>query len=174
MEDLDWYISQAGDDIHLIEKFESEESYDLYESLELDELAAPGAPPVVKGSKKLDVSLLFLAAVVRFLVSCVAFIEGVLLFTTGASSAIIRDTCVVCLRLRPVVLSRGVAISSTRTAVPWIDFVAFCHMLWSLLLMMFLLLLLMFYRCLPRETRRTKMTTRMRPQRRWSSSEGRR
>lgn len=56
MEDLDWYISQAGDDIHLIEKFEAEDSYDLYEALELDELAAPGAPPVVKGSKKLDVS----------------------------------------------------------------------------------------------------------------------
>lgn len=58
MEDLDWYISQAGDDIHLIEKFEAEDSYDLYEALELDELATPGAPPVVKGSKKLDVSLL--------------------------------------------------------------------------------------------------------------------
>lgn len=57
MEDLDWYISQAGDDIHLIEKFEAEDSYDLYEALELDELATPGAPPVVKGSKKLDVSL---------------------------------------------------------------------------------------------------------------------
>lgn len=56
IEDLDWYISQAGDDIHLIEKFEAEDSYDLYEALELDELAAPGAPPVVKGSKKLDVS----------------------------------------------------------------------------------------------------------------------
>lgn len=55
MEDLDWYISQAGDDIHLIEKFEAEDSYDLYEALELDELAAPGAPPVVKGAKKLDV-----------------------------------------------------------------------------------------------------------------------
>ncbi|CAM9093749.1 unnamed protein product [Ectocarpus sp. 4 AP-2014] len=55
IEDLDWYISQAGDDIHLIEKFEAEDSYDLYEALELDELAAPGAPPVVKGSKKLDV-----------------------------------------------------------------------------------------------------------------------
>lgn len=57
IEDLDWYISQAGDDIHLIEKFEAEDSYDLYEALELDELAAPGAPPVVKGSKKLDVSV---------------------------------------------------------------------------------------------------------------------
>lgn len=55
IEDLDWYISQAGDDIHLIEKFEAEDSYDLYEALELDELAAPGAPPVVKGHKKLDV-----------------------------------------------------------------------------------------------------------------------
>lgn len=60
MEDLDWYISQAGDDIHLIEKFEAEDSYDLYEALELDELATPGAPPVVKGSKKLDVSLFVL------------------------------------------------------------------------------------------------------------------
>lgn len=59
MEDLDWYISQAGDDIHLIEKFEAEDSYDLYEALELDELAAPGAPPVVKGAKKLDVSTPF-------------------------------------------------------------------------------------------------------------------
>ncbi|CAM9140655.1 unnamed protein product [Scytosiphon promiscuus] len=56
IEDLDWYISQAGDDIHLIEKFEAEDSYDLYEALELDELAAPGAPPVVKGNKKLDVT----------------------------------------------------------------------------------------------------------------------
>lgn len=56
MEDLDWYISQAGDDIHLIEKFEAEDSYDLYEALELDELAAPGAPPVVKGTKKLEVT----------------------------------------------------------------------------------------------------------------------
>lgn len=56
-EDLDWYISQAGDDINLIEKFGSEEAYDLYEALNLDELAAPGAPPVVKGTKKLDVRL---------------------------------------------------------------------------------------------------------------------
>ena len=54
-EDLDWYISQAGDDIHLIEKFECEDAYDLYEALSLDELAAPGAPPVVKGTKKLEV-----------------------------------------------------------------------------------------------------------------------
>lgn len=60
MEDLDWYISQAGDDIHLIEKFEAEDSYDLYEALELDELAAPGAPPVVKGNKKLDVGIFIL------------------------------------------------------------------------------------------------------------------
>lgn len=63
IEDLDWYISQAGDDIHLIEKFEAEDSYDLYEALELDELAAPGAPPVVKGSKKLDVSSFALPSV---------------------------------------------------------------------------------------------------------------
>lgn len=55
MEDLDWYINQAGDDIHLIEKFGSDDAYDLYEPLNLDELAAPGAPAVVKG-KKLDVS----------------------------------------------------------------------------------------------------------------------
>lgn len=56
MEDLDWYINQAGDDIHLIEKFGAEDTYDLYESLELDALAAPGPPPVIKGAKKLDVS----------------------------------------------------------------------------------------------------------------------
>lgn len=56
MEDLDWYINQAGDDIHLIEKFGSEDAYDLYEALDLDELATPGAPPVVKGAKKLEVS----------------------------------------------------------------------------------------------------------------------
>lgn len=57
MEDLDWYINQAGDDIDLIETFGAEDSYDLYEALDLDELAAPGAPPVVKGAKKLDVSM---------------------------------------------------------------------------------------------------------------------
>lgn len=55
MEDLDWYINQAGDDVHLIEKYGSEDSYDLYEALELDALAAPGAPTVVKGTKKLEV-----------------------------------------------------------------------------------------------------------------------
>lgn len=57
MEDLDWYINQAGDDIHMIETFGSDDAYDLYEALELDALAAPGAPPVVKGAKKLDVSI---------------------------------------------------------------------------------------------------------------------
>ncbi|CAM9924442.1 unnamed protein product, partial [Discosporangium mesarthrocarpum] len=54
MEDVDWYIQQAGDNVHSIEKFGSEDTYDLYEQLELDELQQPGAPPVVKGSKKLE------------------------------------------------------------------------------------------------------------------------
>lgn len=66
MEDLDWYINQAGDDVHLIEKYGSEDSYDLYEALELDALAAPGPPPVVKGAKKLDVSWLRLSRIVLF------------------------------------------------------------------------------------------------------------
>ena len=70
IEDLDWYISQAGDDIHLIEKFEAEDSYDLYEALELDELAAPGPPPVVKGHKKLDVSFWLEVEAFRPFVQC--------------------------------------------------------------------------------------------------------